>query len=313
MSKFIRYQIFVSIVEHGSLAKAAEQLFSSPSTISKQLSKLEQELETKLIDRTTHTVAVTDTGRMFYQKAKDILNSVEEAEEIIKYQTKEPEGKLVVALPQALLKTPIFSLLKKFSERYPKIQYDFRISSSTENLVERRIHFAFRIGELKNSNLTTIPISKLELIFCASPGYIKKHGNIKLRELTKSGHLIIPNFISAPSMNKILNLSELGTTADKSQCHITNDAATIDELAIAGLGISPALDISIAQYIREGKLVRLFPSKKFPAPSLNLVYHRREYLPTNMRFFKDFVKKEFPKPLSQHRRISPAGPISRAN
>jgi len=294
MSKFDRYRTFVAIVEEGNLAAAAQALITSASSVSKQLSRLEQELGVQLLDRTTHTSAVTPAGLAFYHRAKDVLACVEEAEETARRQHLEPAGKLVIALPQVLLKTPLLALLQAFVAEYPGVTYDLKVSDTIDNLAQEKVDFALRIGELDDSRLKVIPLAVLGSSFWASPDYLAREGEIRFRELVKGHHLILPGFISASAMNKLLKLGDYGTFSRDLPCHIANDVMTMEALAEAGMGVAISFDISTVEAVRQGKLIPLVTTRKMPRQPLNLVYQSRRYLPSHMVLFKDFIKERFP-------------------
>jgi len=298
MSKFERYRAFAAIVENKSLASAARQLATSPSSVSKQLSKLEDEVGARLIERSTHSLAITSAGEAFYPQVKDILDSVEEAEQLIRQSTESPEGRIVISMPHVLLKTPLFALFREFGGLHPGIKLDLKVSASIEDLIARRIDFAFRIGELEDSQLTAIPIARLNTVFCASPDYVKRHPNLKFNTLLKEGHLILPDFINSSSKAQLLSINELKSgKTEQLLCHSANDAMTLDELAMAGMGVIPTFDVAAAQYIQEGRMLRLFPNKKLRSIDLSLVYHRRNYFPAHLELFKNFIKDNLPKAL----------------
>ena len=294
MSKIARYQAFIAIVEEGNLAKAARSLVSSPSSISKHLKNLEEELGVTLIERTTHALSVTETGIEFYRRAKDILNAIDDAEQFAKTQLVEPTGKLIVSIPNALIIPKVMACFADFAARYPDIQFDIKPSNEHEDLIEGKIDFAFRLGELKDSQLTGLPLGSLNTIFCAAPSYLKKHSGLRFNSLLQDGHLLIPSYISASSMHKLTGLDSAATQVTNRPCHSSSDAYTIDMMAKAGMGIAPMFEVTASEAIANGELQPIMRSKKFPKIPVHLVYHRRPHLPETMNAFKEFAKTNFP-------------------
>ncbi|NRB41083.1 MAG: LysR family transcriptional regulator [Pseudomonadales bacterium] len=294
MSKFIQYRAFVAIVDNGSVSGAGKQLHASPSAISKQLSKLEADVGTQLIDRSTHALSVTRLGQEFYHRCKDILQHVDEAELILRNERETPSGKLSISFAPLLINTPFLALLEEFNTLYPDIKFDLSMTGQNVDLVEDNIDFAFRVGELNDSRLTAILMQKLKLCFCASPAYIKKHGKPSMANLIAKQQLIIPTFTKASIINHLLQMGDDARPKDLRHFHTTDGEYALDEMACAGLGVSLTLDISVKEYFKQGRLIQLFPRQKLPTQDLNLIYHRREYMPENMRLFKDFIKERFP-------------------
>lgn len=297
MSKFNQYRAFVAIVDNGSVSAAAKQLLASPSAISKQLSKLEADVGTQLIDRSTHALNVTRLGQEFYHRCKGILQTIDEAELMLHNEREKPSGKLAISFPPALLNTPFLSLIEEFHTLYPDIKFDLNMSGQYVDLIDDNIDFAFRVGELNDSRLTAILIKNLKICFCAAPSYLQKHGKPKMANLISEHHLIIPTFANASIINKLLNLGDKTPPKDLRNFHTTDGETVLDEMVCAGLGISLTLDISVKLAISEGRLIHLFPREKLPTQELNLIFHRREYMPESMVLFKDFFKQRFPQAL----------------
>ena len=137
------YTIFVQIVESGSFAGAARELHLSPSAVSKQLSRLEQRLDTKLIQRSTRSVRVTEAGERFYQRCRSILQAVDEAEAEVAELSSQAAGRLRVTLPQSLATAHFASLIAQFQKQHPAITVDLSVSNSIVNLIENRVDIAF--------------------------------------------------------------------------------------------------------------------------------------------------------------------------
>lgn len=289
MSKFREYKTFVAVVEKGGISKAADHLNMSVSSVSKQLSKLENDLEALLVDRSTKALSVTDHGYQFYLRCRDIIGNVEEAEQILRDDLANPSGKITLSLSNVLLKTPLMSLLKQFSSQYPSIKFDINISDQFENLVEQQIDFAFRIGDLEDSRLTAISLSETRLIFCASPDYLDRKGRPKDFNFLLEHELIVPTYVNLTEVAGGV-FSGVNTLLNISNYHTTNDYIALHEAGCEGLGVIITLDIAVKKELEEGRLVSLFPSLFFHQKDLNLIYHKRQYMPEKMRLFKQFMK-----------------------
>jgi len=289
MSKFREYRTFVAVVEAGGISKAADHLNMSVSAASKQLSKLENDLKARLVDRSTKALSVTDHGYQFYQRCRDIIGSVEEAEQLLREDIGNPAGKISLSLSNVLLRTPLMKLLKEFCCQYPNIKFDINISDQFENLVEQQIDFAFRIGDLEDSRLTAVSLTETRLIFCASPEYIERKGRPEDFTFLMEHELIVPTYVNLSEVaggmfsgaNSLLNIQNY---------HTTNDYIALHEAGCEGLGVIVTLDIAVKKELEEGRLVSLFPSLFFHQKNLNLIYHQRQYMPEKMRLFKLFLK-----------------------
>lgn len=299
MSKIIEYKVFVSVVEQGSFSKAADWLNVSVSSVSKKVRHLEEELGVKLFDRSTQSISTTELGRKFYQHCRDILANIEEVEQSLRDDMAEPAGKLVLSISNALLKTPFMSVLQQFNLQYPKIKFDINVTTQFENLVEKQIDFAFRIGHLEDSGLIALSLLSTNVQFFASAEYLALNGEPDSFESLADHNVIVPSHVNlseasgviVPSLGK-LNLENF---------HSSNDLIALHEAACVGLGIIPTLDIAVGKEVKEGLLVPLFNSQSFHQKDLYFVYHKRDYMPKKMTLFKDFIKANFAQIFSELR------------
>ncbi|OUS31088.1 hypothetical protein A9Q99_04560 [Gammaproteobacteria bacterium 45_16_T64] len=293
MSKINQYRVFVSIVENGSFSSAAKELLVSPSSISKKLSLLEETLKVKLINRSTHSISVTSQGETFYRKVKDILDRIETAEAVIKDNNTSPRGKLTISLPPILLRTPLMTLLKDFTERYPDIHFHLIVSDHYIDLIEKNVDFAFRLGELDDSRLTAVTLEKLKLSYYASPAYLSLHDDIQFSALFKKNHIIMPSSMSNSGLTKLIGLTGQKNMSDAYEYHSTNDTNSLIEMAVASMGVVMAPDITVKSNVTNGTLQSIFPKRRLPKLPVNLIFHNNEFLAENMSIFKEYIKGNF--------------------
>ena len=248
MSKFDEYQAFVAIVDAGSLSKAAQTLHLSPSAISKKLSLLEDSLGIQLIERSTRAMAVTDLGKVFYRECKAILSSISEMESRLVDTKEEPRGKLTLSCPRVLLQPFFLRMINEFTEQYPAIKVDLSVSNEIEDLVEGRIDFAFRVGQLKDSRLKAIHLKDTRPVFCASPGYLEKYGKPKHLLALEKHKMIVPTYLNlSERMRQLfpgLSLSSQGQL-DLESVHTTDDVYALLQMVLGNGGISMMLDLMV--------------------------------------------------------------------
>ncbi len=291
-----QYKIFAAVVESGHLSTAAQSMHVAPSTISKQLSKLEATLKVKLIDRSTKSIAITPLGELFYQRCKAILNSIEDAENELLENNQLAEGKLHLSFSSILLKTPFMALLQEFASCHPNIKFDLSVSDEAVNLLDLKVDFAIRIGELHDSNLVAIPLGHSKLVFCASQEYLHKWGVPALKSLLTRRDLIIPSYIPLTTLATLLKADKdtsIELQTNKNSFHSCNDEPALHDAACSGLGVCLTFDITVLRAIEDGRLVQLFTDQSFPGRDVHLIYHRRDYMPKNMQLFKAFIKQRF--------------------
>jgi DNA-binding transcriptional LysR family regulator len=166
----------VRAVDAGSLSAAARSLPSSLTSVSRQISALEQHFGTRLLLRTTRRLALTDEGRILYERAKAIISEVKEIEAALSRDRHQPSGRIRVASPSLMGRLVIAPLLAEFLRRYPALSVDLLLVDRTVDLVEEDIHLAIRIGRLRDSQLVARKLADLRMIVCASPAYLARRG-----------------------------------------------------------------------------------------------------------------------------------------
>ncbi|WGD52534.1 LysR family transcriptional regulator [Bradyrhizobium sp. CB1650] len=167
---------FVQVVDAGSLSAAARSLPSSLTSVSRQISALEQHFGTRLLVRTPRQVALTEEGRILYERARSILGDVREIEEALAGTRGEPSGRLRVSAPTLMGRLLISPLLGDFLGRHPSLSLELLLVDRRVELVEEDVHLALRVGRLPDSQLVTRKLAEVQMIHCASPDYLARRG-----------------------------------------------------------------------------------------------------------------------------------------
>jgi DNA-binding transcriptional LysR family regulator len=176
MDKLTAMKTFVRIVEVGSLTAAADMLDTSLPTVVRTLAGLERELGVSLLKRTTRRLHLTDEGAQYLERCRDILASIEEAEDILVARRTEPVGKLSVTASVAFGRQYLAPILYDFLERHPKVTAEALFVDRVVNLIEEGVDVAVRIAHLKDSSLVAIPVGRVRRVVCASAQYLRRHG-----------------------------------------------------------------------------------------------------------------------------------------
>jgi DNA-binding transcriptional LysR family regulator len=167
---------FVRVVDAGSLSAAARSLPGSLTSVSRQISALEQHFGTPLLLRTTRHLALTDDGRILYERAKSILGEMREVEATLSRGRQAPSGRIRISAPTLIGRLLIAPLLAEFLRRYPQLTVDLLLVDRVVDMVEEDIHLALRIGHLPDSPLVARKLADLQMIVCASPAYLERRG-----------------------------------------------------------------------------------------------------------------------------------------
>ncbi|MBN4055492.1 LysR family transcriptional regulator [bacterium AH-315-K03] len=289
MAKFSQYQVFVAIVESGSLSAAARLLNFSPSAISKQLTALENRVNTPLFERSNRRLHVTESGQKFYQQCKQILSQITQAEESLLSVQGQVAGKLSITLSKSLANSGLFRVLSDFSGQYPAIRFDIDLTDNIVDLHEENIDFAFRLGRIEDSTrLIAKPLTKVSLVYCASPAYIEHFGAPDvLTDLSAHQVMLLSPKSYSTQIRQFIKREKI--QLNQGEHHTTNDIEAVYQSVLSGLSIGMMLDLSVRKTIEEKKLINLFPDKTLISKKLYLVYKKGVDFSKKQTLFKKFV------------------------
>ncbi|AXV75082.1 LysR family transcriptional regulator [Ralstonia nicotianae] len=176
MDRFGALSAFVAVVEHGGFAPAARRLGLAPSSLTRQLNALEASLGTRLMNRSTRSVTLTEAGAQYYDDARRILEELDSADRTVSELAGPPSGLLRVTMPVAFGRLHVAPAIPAFLRRFPGMRLDIRLTDAMVNLVEDRIDVAIRLGALTAPNLVARKLAPHRRVICASPDYLGEHG-----------------------------------------------------------------------------------------------------------------------------------------
>ena len=281
-------ETFAGVVEAGSFTAAAERLGLSKSFVSKQVSKLETELGTRLLYRTTRKLSLSDEGTRFYNHCKLIIAEADNARaEIIESQSN-PRGKIRIAAPQSLIITNVGQVLLKFQQEYPDIDLDVIVSGKFVDLVEKGIDVAIRVGQLEDSMLVSRRLVDCSFQVVASQHYIDRRGKPNLpEELTQHNCLVYSE--SKVSQSWPFRMPNGETIMVKAQGNLTcNDGHLIVNAALDGLGIGFGPNFLFKKHLDAGTLRLLLADYQQPT-AISALYPLNRNLPRRVRILIDFL------------------------
>ena len=256
---------FITVVDAGSLVKAAEQLSTSTASISRHLSALEASLGSQLLNRTTRRLALTDAGRQFYEDVQSIFQLIDEAEERVRSGRDKISGVLRVAAPLSFGVQQVAPILPMFMKRYPDLKVQLLFEDRLTDLQAEGIDIAIRIGNLKDSSLIATRLGAIERVFCASPEYLAARGEPQAAADLKHHNCL---HYSLTSINEEWGMAfgELTEMVDISGSLSANNAEALREAAIQGIGIVMLPLFIVSEGLQNGQLQRVLP--QFVLPSL---------------------------------------------
>ena len=190
MNRFEELEAFVAVVDYEGFGRAADKLGTAKSKISRRVSDLERRLGVQLLQRTTRRQALTEDGREFYQRARQVLSDLDEAEHALADSQRQVSGNIRLALPLGFGINLLAEPVSDFMTRHPEVRIDIDLNDRQVDLIAENIDLAIRIGDLEDSSLIARRLARVHFATCASPDYLKRHGEPKLpAEL--SGHEVM--------------------------------------------------------------------------------------------------------------------------
>lgn len=284
------YDLFVEVVELKSFSAAAKKLHKSPSSISKQMSQLEQKLGVQLFNRTTRSLSITHAGSVYYQHCKDIAQRMADAELKLKDLSDDTSGKLTITWPEVLSNSQITEVLGRFCKKYPDIKVDIKVSTDILNLTENHIDFAFRVSELEDSSLIAIKLTSIQPLVCVAPEVSEYSDHLQTMKALPELPLLLPTYINfAQKLRQLFpDISHL----DKERYHKVDNIHALYYLAKQGMGATILFKHMVEKDLEEGSLVDLTKNLPLPASAIYLMYSKQNYMPKAARYFVDFFKAE---------------------
>lgn len=289
--------IFVEVVRRGSFAAVARDRKIDPSSVSRTISSLESELGTRLFQRTTRRLAVTEAGQVYFQELEPVIERLDRAQTLATSLSSKPHGALRVAAPVAFAQSNIVPLLPEFAELYPDLSFDLVLTDAPLDLLNERLDAAFRIGPLEDSSYVATKLMSLVGCVCASPAYLATYGHpAKPENLIEHNcmPLKLGGFSSLwrfrDSAGDVLEVPVQGNLT-------TSNAIALRDLAIAGMGVILQARWIVGDALGRGELVDLFPEHDVTASHFEngiwVMYPSRDYMPVKVRVFVDFLKSRF--------------------
>ncbi|MFC6281421.1 MULTISPECIES: LysR family transcriptional regulator [Polaromonas] len=294
-------QVFVRVVQHGSLSSAARQLDTSPASVSRQIKALEDTLGARLLNRTSRKLTLTEAGETYFHHAEQILHQFDEAHHSVSQLQHSPRGTLRVHSRILVGQLFLVPAITKFLLTHSEIKIDLMLSNHSVDLVEQNIDVDIRIGKLSDSSLIARQLAVSERIVCAAPAYLQSHPPIQgPHDLVH--HNCLTYRLNMGSVEwRFLDPQGQTTDVAVSGSLRTDYGPALRDATLAGLGLSLMPDWSVREDIRRGDLVRLFPAYKVCflefENGVYALYQRSRHTSAKVRLFVDHLIQTFePKP-----------------
>ncbi|MHB2137028.1 LysR substrate-binding domain-containing protein [Pseudomonas monsensis] len=284
-------QIFVCVIECGSISAAAEQVGQTPSAVSRTLSRLEAKLDTTLINRTTRRMDLTEEGKYFFEQAKLILDQMDALEERLSSRQQTPSGRLRINAASPFMLHAVVPYIDEFRRLYPDIQLELNSNDLIIDLLEQSTDIAIRIGTLADSTLHARSLGCSPLLIVASPAYLEKHGAPQ-QVADLSEHTLL-GFTQNEGLNQWPLRYVHGDRWPITPAISASSGETVRHLALEGQGIACLSHFMTIDDIRARRLkVLLAEFNSGYRQPINAVYYRNSQLALRIQCFLDFIQSK---------------------
>jgi LysR family transcriptional regulator, regulator for bpeEF and oprC len=286
---------FVAVAEHRSFTRAAASIGVTPAAVSQAVARLEEDLNTKLLDRTTRSVELTGEGRLYLEYCRSALSQIQTGRDVVEQARQATEGEIVVAVPFILGKL-IVGMLPDFLERYPRLNVRLAFSDHISRLVEENIDVAVRVGHLSDSTAVAKKLADTEWVLLGSPAYLSARGTPKtpgdlidhdcVVYRSPRGYEVEWQLLRRPGSTETM-------TAARRTRLVLDQGSLIPDAIAQGAGIGMVFTFMLGERLKSGEFVPLLDSYMPPGPPIHALVKPGSQNTAKIRVFLDALDQEF--------------------
>lgn len=294
MSRIDELRIFLCVAERGSFTRAAESLGVPKASASVAVQRLEAALGTQLLLRTTRRVQLTADGAQLMQRARDLLDDIEDLQGMFRTDRADLRGRLRVDMSSGLASHLVLPALPGFLARHPALEVELSGTDRRVDLIREGFDCVVRVGALDDNTLVARPLGSLDVVSCASPGYLAAFGTPQTLQDLCRHRLVhyVSLFGQRPFGFEYLDGQQYRTLPMQGAVTV-NSGEGYSAAALAGLGIIQAPRLGLRQALADGSLVEILPHCPAEPMPVTLLYAQRRHLPTRVRVFMDWIAALF--------------------
>lgn len=292
MDRLAAMQIFLAVAERSSFTQAAESLGIPKAATSQAIQQLEDQLSTRLLHRTTRRVELTQDGRVYYERCKELLADMDELNSLFQQTPATLSGRLRVDMPTGAAMNVVIPHLSEFMDRYPHIEVELSCTDRQVDLVAEGFDCVVRVGHTDDSSLIARHIGTLDIITCASPAYIERYGSPQELDALGSHQLV--------HYTTVLGSQPFGweywdgkhyQTFPVSGSLTVNNVQAYTAACVAGLGMVQVPRVGVAQLLSEGRLVQVMSAYEAEPMPIMILYPHRRNLSKRVHAFVDWLSE----------------------
>lgn len=284
MNKLLGMLAFVRVVESGGFTSAAQRLGLSVSAVAKNVSRLEDELGTQLLVRTTRRITVTDFGREYYASCRRVFSEIENVENALHQSQAVPSGKVTLLCPMFFGRINLLPRLAEFNARYPEIDVEVTFGHRHADIIDEGINLAVVVGQVRDARFASRTLTRSHMLCAATPAYLARHGTPQRIDDLLSHNCLV-------SRSAMWQFRESGRTIELAVKGnlVVHEGDALREATLLGLGISRSNWWLFRQDLAAGALVEVLKRHRVPGRSMSVIYAPTRFLPKKIRVMIDFL------------------------
>lgn len=293
MDRWTEMELFVQVAETGSLSRAADALHLSNAAVSRHMAAMEERLGARLVERNTRRLYLTETGKEFLARARQILDDLRDAEAMVNASSVRPTGMLRITASLSFSMQHVAPLLKAYTRQYPEVRVHMEVANRYLDIIDNNIDVAIRTREYEpDSNITIRRLAETRRILAAAPSYLaeraapRKPADLREHDLLIYTHANNPNELRFTRGQETENLTVKGLLE-------STDGQVLRAAALDGMGILFQPTYILYDDIVAGRLIPLLEDWDLPRLTVNLAFPSRKHLSAKVRTFIDFLVSEF--------------------
>lgn len=289
MDRLMAMQVFVDVVDLGSLTAAANKLDISRAMATRYIASLEKTLGVRLLHRSSRSLGLTSAGSEVVSYCRQMLALNEDIGAAVLSKNAEPHGLLRVACSISFGQSYLAEAIRGYAAKYPKVSIEMVLKDQSVNLVEQRIDLAVQVGDKREPGLISRQLTRCASVVCAAPDYLARRG----RPLHPQD-LLQHNCLNHTRFGKVWRFTSPGAEGEMDEVAVTghfaaNDSMVLLQAALAGEGIVHLPAFTTEAYLRSGALVHLLGDYGLPELGVYALYSSRKYLPASTRSLLDYL------------------------
>lgn len=293
MDQLSAMRAFIRVVETGNFTRASEALDMPKATVTNLIQNLEAHLSTKLLNRTTRRVMVTNDGALYYERALRLVSEIDELDSSLSTSQNSPSGRLRVEMAGAFADLLVIPALGDFHQKFPDIRIDLGVGDRTVDYLAENVDCALRGGMPKDQSLIARRVADIPMITCASPHYLETYGMPQHPTDLNANHRCVNYFMAQNNRVIPFEFEKDNEKVEINGRYIVsmNDSRSYLTAIQAGLGVAPVPLFMASDAVAKGQLIRILPDWEVEALPLYIVYPQNRHLSNKVRIFVDWLVK----------------------